>query len=284
MTTETDEDLAFEQGFNSINEKPTQPQAQETPEPAAAPADQEPATAPEAVAKPEEKPEPAVDPFAGLPPAVRELLATIPAMRTEIETTRRMANMVPALQSRIDKLSQPVPATAPEAVTPSKGRFAKVEAIRNELPEIADALDEIANAHLQGREQPHQAKPAAQTEVPPPAEKSPHEDALDSVRPTWSDELMSSDFQLWLTQQPADFQNMVARTNKAGDILTALKKFDGFKAQTTSTQQLNQTRTGRMAAAVVPQGDGRRQRVAATPEDEEEAAFAAGFKRARGRA
>lgn len=283
MTIETDEDLAFEQGFNSIHETPAQPQEQATPEPAAAPADQAPATAP-AVAKPEETPEPAVDPFAGLPPAVRELLATIPALRTEIETTRRMANMVPALQSRIDKLSQPAPATAHEAVTPSKGRFAKVEAIRNELPEIADALDEIANAHLQGREQPHQAKPATQMEAPPPAEKSPHEDALDSVRPTWSNDLMSSDFQLWLTQQPADFQNMVARTNRAGDILNALGKFDGFRAQTTTTQQLNQTRTGRMAAAVAPQGDGRRQRVQATAEDEEDAAFAAGFKKARGRA
>ena len=72
-------------------------------------------------------------------------------------------------------------------------------------------------------------------------------------------------------------------TSKAGDILTALGKFDAFRAQTQSTRQLTQTRTTRMAAAVAPQGDGRRQPARTAPEDDEEAAFAAAFKKARGR-
>lgn len=269
---ERDEDLAFEQGFNSVTTDPAdKPEAEkpeaETPEPEA------PATAPEAVAKPDEKPEPIEDPFASLPPQVRELLARVPALEARLEQTTRVANMVPALQSRIDKMNQAAP-PATEQV-PSKSRFAKIEAIRADLPEIADALDEIVNDRHPA---PETRQPAAAT-----AEANPQEEALTGVRPTWADELVSSDFQLWLAQQPADYRAQVAGTSKAKDILTALGKFDAYKAQTQTTRNLNQTRSTRMAAAVTPQGDGRRQPSRVAPEDEEEAAFAAAFNKSRGR-
>jgi len=119
--------------------------------------------------------------------------------------------------------------------------------------------------------------------MPAADEANPQEEALTSVRPTWADDLISSDFQLWLARQPRDYQAQVQNTSKAGDILQALGRFDAFRQQTTSTQQLNQSRATRMAAAVTPQGDGRRQRPAQNDEDEEDAAMAAAFKAARGR-
>ena len=97
------------------------------------------------------------------------------------------------------------------------------------------------------------------------------------ARPNWADDLMSTDFQLWLTRQPRDFQAQVQQTYEPGDLLAALSRFDASKSKPTPSQQLNQTRTNRMAAAVTPQGDGRRARQA-PPEDEEEAAFAARSK------
>jgi hypothetical protein len=272
MTTdEQDEDLAFEQAFNAATAQPAPQEAPQKVE-SEAPADAAPATAPEAVDKPEKKEAPAEDPFASLPQQVRELLARVPALEARLEQTTRVANMVPALQSRLDKLNQHAPAT--EQV-PSKSRFAKIDALRNDLPEIADALDEIVAAthrpEPQGQQPEHQA------------EANPHEEALSSVRPTWADDLTSADFQLWLAQQPRDFQAHVQATNKAGDILAALGRFDAFRAQTQTTRQLTQTRSTRMAAAVTPQGDGRRQRAPVAAEDEEEAAFSAAFNKARGR-
>lgn len=270
---ERDEDLAFEQGFTSVTTDPAdRPKAEkpeaETPDPEAQ------ATAPEAVAKPDEKPEPVEDPFASLPQQVRELLARVPALEARLEQTTRVANMVPALQSRIDKMNQAAP-PATEQV-PSKSRFAKIDAIRAELPEIAEALDEIVNDRHPAPEP--QRQPAAD-----PADTNPQEEALTGVRPTWADDLVSSDFQLWLAQQPADYRAQVAGTSKAKDILTALGKFDAYRAQTQSTRTLNQTRSTRMAAAVTPQGDGRRMPSRVAPEDEEEAAFAAAFNKSRGR-
>lgn len=279
MTTEHAEDLAFEQGFNSIHADPAQPTeaapaaTEEAPEPAA------PATAPEAVAQPEKKTEPEPDPFASLPPAVRDLLAAIPVLRADLESTKRIANMVPALQSRIDKLSQPAPATAPEAVAPGKSKFAKVEAIRAELPEIADALDEIAADRQRAQEPP----PAAPQPSQPQATSNPHEEALTAVRPSWANDLISSDFQLWLARQDQQFQTMVHRTNNAKDILDALGRFDAFRQQTTSTQQTTQARASRMAAGVIPTGNVRRAPPAPSQDDEEDAAFTAAFNTARGR-
>ena len=272
MTTEQDEDLAFEQAFNAATAPPAHQDAPEKEQPEA-PADAAQATAPEAVATPEKTAEPAEDPFASLPQAVRDLLARVPALEARLEQTTRVANMVPALQSRIDRMNQPSPAT--EQV-PAKSRFAKIDALRNDLPEIADALDEIVAAQ-------HRPEPQGQSQQPEPqAGANPHEDALSSVRPTWADDLTSGDFQLWLAQQPRDFQAHVQGTNKAGDILAALGRFDAFRAQTQTTKQLTQTRSTRMAA-VTPQGDGRRQRAPVPFEDEEEAAFSAAFNKTRGR-
>jgi hypothetical protein len=278
-TTEQDEDLAFEQGFNAT----TTELAEDKPVADKAPAEQPPATDKPAtadkpaVAEPAEKPEPVEDPFASLPPAVRDLLARVPALEARLEQTTRVANMVPALQSRLDKLNAQAATTDP---VPAQRKYAKVEALRNELPEIADALDEIVKDRHPApvAQQPEPRQPA----MPAASEASPHEEALTSVRPTWADDLVSNDFQLWLARQPRDYQAQVQNTSKAGDILQALGRFDAFKTQTTSTQQLSQQRSTRMAAAVTPQGDGRRQRQVA-PADDEEAAFAAAFNKARGR-
>lgn len=279
MTTqeERDEDQAFEQGFNTATadaaDEPTTPQVAEP-----APPQQAATATAQAVATPDENSEPEPDPFASLPPAVRDLLATIPAMRAEQEQLRRMANMVPALQSRLDKMIQPASPESPSA--PAKSRFAKVEALRNELPEIADALDEIANDRHPA---PAANQPEPRQQAPAQPQASPEERTLTIARPTWADDLTSSDFQLWLVRQPKDFQAQVQQTSEPGEILAALARYDANKSRTTPTQQLNQTRTSRMAAAVTPQGDGRRQPSRAVPEDEEEAAFAAAFSKARGR-
>ncbi len=268
-TTEQDEDLAFEQGFNSVH---TEPAPAKPASPAPAPEEAQPTAETPAVAAPEKQPEPeapAVDPFAGLPPQVRDLLAAIPTMRAELETVRRVANMVPALQSRLDKMHQQ-PAT--EQVPASRS---KRDAIREDLPEIADALDELA-ASMPQRQEPAAPAPA------PAVQADPQEEVLSSVRPSWADDLNSSDYQLWLSTQPRDVQQRANTTTKAVEILATLTAFDAHRQQTQSTRQTNQSRATSMAAGVTPQGDGRRQSRAA-PEDDEDAAFAAGFNKVRKR-
>lgn len=265
-----EEEQAFAQASQAL--QAGAPDRQITPavtEPDPAPTQAEPTA--QAVDTAAEQSEAEIDPFASLPKAVRDLLATIPAMRAEHDQLRRMANMLPALQSRLDKMSQPAPATESPSV-PAKSRFAKVEALRNELPEIADALDEIANDRHPA---PAATQPEPRQQAPDQQQATPAERTLSIARPNWADDLMSTDFQLWLTRQPRDFQAQVQQTSEPGDMLAALSRFDASKSTPTPSQQLNQTRTSRMAAAVTPQGDSRRTPSRQVPEDEEEAAFTA---------
>ena len=290
MNTELEDDTAFEQGFASINaEAPEQDKpAPAAAEPAKAPASQSADTSaaaqtdatPADAGQPGEPAEPVVDPFAAFPKEVRDILARVPQMEAELAQTRRVANMVPALQSRLDKLAQ----TAAADPAPAR-RLERVQALRDQgLPEIADALEELAATMPQGRDDG-----AAASGVPQPAAAAagadPQQEVLDQVRPTWGDDLSSADFQLWLARQAPEYRADVQNTTKATVILKALGSFDAFRQQTATNpaQQVAATRATRMAAAVTPQGEGRRAPSRQAAEDDEEAAMNTGFRAVTGR-
>lgn len=237
--------------------------------------------APKAVEEPKQAEEqtaetpPEPDPLAGLPQAVKDMLADYQRTKVDIENLRRTAGQVPALQARLDKLAahQPPPAA-------DKPRFEKVAKLRDEgLPEIADALEELASA-LPPKSEPAPAPDSATTTETPAKVASVDDqlEVLDEVRPGWSDIVFGNGFQLWLSTQTPQKQAEVRGASKAKVILSALKEFDQHQARTQQVQQTSDARTRRMAAAVTPRGDGRtlaRQ----TVEDDEDADLEAGFRR-----
>jgi hypothetical protein len=191
------------------------------------------------------------DPFAGLNPQVRNLLGIIPKLEQSLATANRLAGMVPAMQSRIDKLTAAQQAPSQTATATQGHRFEAIERVRNDLPEIAEALDQLASAIPQQKPQ----------ESPEPSAAGDAEMyALDVARQSWRDDINSTDFNLWLTTIPPADRHAIERSSKAGVIMSALSHFDKWKTQTTSTRQAAQTRSNRMASAVNPRGDGRRQR------------------------
>jgi hypothetical protein len=243
--------------------------------------DEQPSTNTDAQAQPAQKeagkaeePKQEEDPFAGLPQAVKDVLASVPRMATELETLRRSAGMVPALQSKIDRLEAGAKATSTVTPPTEPKRFTKVEKLREELPDIAEALDEIAAAL------PSMTAPKAEDlNKGAPEVKSPESDpaieALDEVRPEWAKDLFSTECQLWMSRLPADRQQEIRSTNRPGVILNALKEFDAHTSRQQTAQQSNNDRQRRMAAAVTPRGDGRASR--ATAVDDEDADMEAGF-------
>lgn len=214
-----------------------------------------------------------VDPFAGLPPAVRELLAEIPALRSRTEMAEQRAResvgRVGALQREFQKLNGQTAADDAPAATPSK-----TDALRAAgLPEIADAIEEVRAMA--------KPEPTATQAAPAEAADDPHQKFLDEMRPTWVSELTSADFTLWLQTQPREFAQQVAATDNAAVILRALSQFDGRqKAQPTNSPPPAAPATNqrtRLAAGLTPQGDGRRAPRREAVDDDEEAAFQAGF-------
>lgn len=291
MNTELEDDTAFEQGFASINaEAPEQDKpAPAAAEPEKAPASQSADTSAAAqtdanqanAGQPGEPAEPVVDPFAAFPKEVRDILARVPQMEAELAQTRRVANMVPALQSRLDKLAQ----TAAAEPAPAR-RLERVQALRDQgLPEIADALEELAaTMPQQGRDDDTGSSGVPQPAAPA-AGADPQMEVLEQIRPTWGDDLNSTDFKLWLARQAPEYEHEVRSTTKATVILKALGNFDAFRQQITTNpaQQVAASRATRMAAAVTPQGEGRRAPSRQAAEDDEEAAMNTGFRAVTGR-
>jgi hypothetical protein len=179
------------------------------------------------------------DPYAGLPESVRNALATIPALQQELRST---VGRVGALQRELAHVRQ-APAPAPEAPpAPSK-----LDALRLELPEVAEALEEATRNRGPGPEE-LRAELAAQMQ----------EEFLETQRPSWAQELTGNDFQSWLTTQPPSFQEELRNSSRASVVLNALKKFDGFKEQATQRTQQLQRNQSRLSAAVTPSSGARR--------------------------
>lgn len=257
MGIESDEeDAAFTATFTD-----TAYQAPEPQQPAAEPEQTPGASADEA--QPEAKP---ANPLDALPPEVRELLEDIPRLRRELADTKAVANRVPHLQKQLDKLGK-----ASAAPPPEKPKFEKLDAIRSELPEIADAIQEIAD-RISTREAP--APEPEPDEGPSEVEEAIAK--LNRVRPSWQAEKGSAGFQGWLKSQPADYQRELNETADPVVFLAGLSRWDSWVAQqaTRSTPQPSTT-TQRRAAAVMPKGTSAASRP--EPDDDEEAAMQAAF-------
>lgn len=230
----------------------------------------------------------AVDPFEGLPAAARQMLAEVPNLRAQLEQSQRMLKMIPALQSRLDKLSQQQRTgdQASQQATQRQNR-PKVEALRKDgLPEIADALDELYDMTMATRRETGNDDDGAALQEPngqeqrAPLPRTPEERTLDLERPTWVSDIGDPAFELWLRSQPPNYQASVRETDKASHILAALSHFDrsrGKSNQPTTADPASQQRVARMANVTPARGDGRRQRGPAQSDDPEEAAFTAAF-------
>lgn len=272
LTDDELEEAAMAEAYSRTRPTASQPGSANEDQPAVAEAPAE-ETAPKQTATAEETPKEPEDELAGLPPKVR-------AMLQELETLKQAASLVPVLERRVRQaegrlgdLNSRIPVPPP----PAPKRLEKVEAVREDLPEVIDAMEELLSERLAAKqEQPRQQKQeAADDDLPTPI--------LDDERPTWRQDLHSSEFQLWLAKQPSQYAEKVKTTTQEAVVLAALGRYDAElaahrarqEAERAAVQKLTQTRQTRTAAAAIPQSSGRRPLSALSEEDAMEAAFKA---------
>lgn len=275
MSTEqsdfTAEELAaFEAGFNDGQPASTPAADATAPGPDAVDA-----KAAETTAAPTE-PAPAgeeVDELAGLPPKVRAMLEEFETLKKVAETVPELAHRVRSAEGRVAALQKQTPAAPP----PAPPTLPAVERIRRELPEVVDAMEEF-----------FQSKQLTTAQPPAPKDDDAPTTLLDQAVPDWQIKVASPAFEAWLAKQPAEYQQTVRTTQDEPEMLRAVTRFDAYQEFATerqrteaaareAAQRVNQTRTNRAQAAVVPAGAGRR----APPQESLEAAFAAGFNTQR---
>lgn len=281
LIEQTQDDAAEEAAFNAAFEnaqKGMQPDLPPAPEPKAPEArveeDKPAAAAP--VAAPAEAAAPAAaDPYADLPTPVRDLIAEFGTVKHELKT---VAGRNAALQRELDKLrnTAAAPVAAPAPAVPR----AKRDQVAQELPEVAEALDEMREYVEQLAKQ----KPEPQQQAQPQGEADdPEISVLNEERSTWAQDIQSTEFQLWLGRQPADYQSRIRTTTRAAVLVGALSKFDQFKTVVDTRMQAAaesaRKRTDRAAAAVTPQGAGARGAPSTAMTEDE--LFAAGFNSVR---
>ena len=265
--TLSDEDAAMQAGFDSTEDDQSGKGSSSTTTTTATTSAGQQETDPKAAAESGPSAQPVIDPFEGLPEAARKLLAEVPSLQSQLAATeeraRRAEGQVRRLQGRFDELST-TPSQAP-APRLDKLQHAK-ETLGADMPEVMDALEELAALLPPSQSAPPVASsPAAPAQAPasepPPQVDSagnPHMQALDQVRPDWFQTMESADLKLWLTTQSQDLQAAYHRSQTAGDVLTVLGAFDKHRQALQEAASKDTThaavRNSRIAAAVVPTG------------------------------
>jgi len=223
------------------------PRAEET-----SPAKDEPQ--PEAVQQDETKD---VDPFADLPQVVKARLAQLPQFEHQLRSERGRRE---ALERKLREL---------EAATPKeKPKSERIEKIRSELPEVADALEEIASRHVE----PPAAEPVK--EEPQRSQEELDRDLLDAnplltaEHPNWLETVRTADFNVWLGNQPPAYRQRLQQTDSEHDLARAMVHYSTYQQaaaqrvaeaqQRAAAAKVTQTRQARVQEAVTPKGAGAR--------------------------
>lgn len=222
------------------------------------------------------------DELASLPPRARELFAeleqhlpTLRAVPKIVDRVSRAEGRLGDVNRRLQALPTPAPSAAP--------KIEAVEALRQDLPEVAAALDAIAESVRSKASEP---PPPAST--PPSAERGEEAptELLDAEFPNWLEVAGTKEFKQWVDQQPPEYAAKIKATTNEGVMLAALTRFDAARTLKADAQakareealRLTKQREARAASAVVPTGT---RRAAASPPMTDEEAFAQGFARKR---
>ena len=257
VTVEQDE-AAFEAGFAEARgeESPTEQVVTEA------------AAEPEAEPEAQAAPEPEIL-FAGL---TEEQLKSQLAKAGEVDDlraqVRRLDGRYGELNSRLQQSNQPMKISA--------DKFAR---LRENYGDLADALAEDLSQLSMGGGGGQQAFDSAPIEQKFSDElakiRQENERKLLTIRHRdWETIKTSDDYKLWEQTIPAEERQ---KLNDSWDEMYIADRFDDFKGWRTKSQEVKQSKQGRLAAAVTPT----RGAPAAVSAVNDEAAFEAGFRQVR---
>ena len=245
----------------------------------------------------------AVDPYAGLDPRVRDALAR---QATQDHQLRSLQGRFAATQRELDALKReraqaPAAPAAPAAAgAPATAARIAREKVRGEMPEVAEALDEVESALQQMRTPPPApaAAPAASPSPSAPVNEDVEMARLAKLDPNWAQKMNSTEFKLWTTTLPADVNDEIWGADQAIVLAPHLKAYDAWQAAVASrattppprgdanrdaggrfdTSNTAARRESRVARSAAPPAAGARGAAIRTETPEE--AFERGFKNA----
>jgi len=202
---------------------------------------------------------------------------------------RSATGRIGAMQRELDSRRGSKPqAAAPAQATPAPAaspRLEKVEALREELPDVVSALEELVSARVAPPQSvAHDSQPNGQ-EVSTSTAGGSEEAALYDAFPDWEQTVMTNEFDQFLKSRGADYERRIKGTDRPSEMMAAIAQFERTKAhsatRTDPGQQgqntaVNQARASRVSQAVQPNQSAPRTAGRAAPMSAEEA-FRQGF-------
>lgn len=138
---------------------------------------------------------------------------------------------------------------------------AEWEKLKEQYPEWATAHESLLDSRIAARFDPKALDASFEQKLKGQSEAIRTEiihTALEAVRPGWTDEVTTPEFQEWTAKQPADVQALT-QSDKVSDVIKMLKLFDASKqaaAAPAAPKPDTSAREKRIAAAVNPRGTG----------------------------
>lgn len=203
------------------------------------------------------------DPYAGLDPKIREKLADYDTLQHRYSALHgRLAPTQQQLETLRRENEELRRGRDPGEATPPK-KNAKVEKVRGELPEVADAIESAVQDALAERES--RARPATR-EVPgnggddagnansgqQGARGQDPAALLEASHKDWREVMKSADFRLFVSAQGAEHSARINGSNDAGEVGAEITRFK--ENQRRLAEQSERTRSRRLERSVAPRG------------------------------
>lgn len=234
----------------------------------------------------DDKVEQAKELIAGLSPEqLKAVLGEVPVIRDRLNANEQALRKVQGQYGEIKQAFQVLQkggSAQPVKIDPAKLKRTATTFDADAATALAEDLQEILSEIPRGSA----AEPvdldnridARVQAVQKAVQRSVNEMFLSFEHPDWKDVVGTADFRLWLETKPANERAQIAESEDAGFLRP---KFTEFKQWRDAAAKTRETKGKRLEAAVDPKGQPR----TATPSQSipnEDAAFEAGFKSARG--
>ncbi len=294
--TELNEDEAFAAGFASVQGEASPAPARES-EPATA--DESPAVEAESTQQAQqteqggdgeqatgEQPADQDDPFAGLHPKVREMLAKAATVDQLQQRVSRAEGSLGGLQSYVKQIAKPQDKPASDTATaPAAGLSGeKLARLREDFPEAADAIEELAQQLVRQPVQPAGNAldlDALAGNVRESVRRELQYELIEDKHEGWQESLKSPDAQLWMQTLPSEELQEFLNSERPAVVVRYLDRFAEYKARQQQASAVQSRRDSVARSAVTPQG-GAKAGGARRNEPSEDDAFEAGFSSVRG--
>lgn len=205
------------------------------------------------------------DPFKDLSPKARELLAEVPTLRRNFDalqgrlapTQRKLAEVERENAELRRRLDSGAPAPSPAGSPPAANApSAALERVRGELPEVAEAIEEMLARVPTASPPPPAPAPATTAQGGDEAAIDAAGQSLARVHPDWIPTMNSDGYKLWLAGQDRATQDELMSTNDPVIVADALTKFKGHKRRgddlARESADVNARRENRTQRAVAP--------------------------------